>query len=175
MKFYYNGIERRKAHSKVLSYKGKYSVDISFPGFKCLVKRYSDSIPKKIKKRLRMKNCRYLFLTKSLFRFVFARMVSECYCKVTKGQLEYLRRVARRFLSKKVYIYKRLFTWLPLYSKPAQARMGKGKGNKFLRFVCPVYPGTVSFDFGAIRFFEILKLEKYLSNKKPFKLKMVIF
>jgi large subunit ribosomal protein L16 len=62
------------------------------------------------------------------------------------SEIEAARRVIRRNLKKKGELFVRAFAFLPLMKKPAEVRMGKGKGNRLRKNVYPIRPGQVIFE-----------------------------
>lgn len=99
----------------------------------------------------------YVFLSKRKFVknvYSYPCLISLDYAKLYKGQLESLRRFLKNRFSKKVFIYKRIFTFRDIYHKALQMRMGKGKGNKYYDSYYPVYPGCKIIEIrGKVRKF----------------------
>jgi len=72
------------------------------------------------------------------------------YGKVTVDQIEAARRAIRKITKKSGKIYIRIYPYLPLMKKPAEVRMGKGKGSKIRAWVCPVKPGKSLFEISGV-------------------------
>ena len=65
--------------------------------------------------------------------------------RVTDRQLESARRTLRKVIKKLGVVDARVVASLPVSKKPAETRMGKGKGSYSLS-VCLVREGTVLFE-----------------------------
>ena len=75
---------------------------------------------------------------------------SSDYAYITKESIEAFRKVVSPHFRKKIKsfskFYIRCYPYLPLIKKPAEVRMGGGKGNKLRTYVCPVRPGQILFE-----------------------------
>lgn len=71
------------------------------------------------------------------------------YSRVASNQLEAARRAMSRHLGKTGQIWIRVFPDRPVTQKPAQMKMGKGKGDP-QHFVCEVFPGRVIFEVDGV-------------------------
>jgi large subunit ribosomal protein L16 len=93
--------------------------------------------------------------------------------RVTARQIESARRVITRFIKRQGKLGIRIFPDIPVSAKPAEVRMGKGKGAVD-RYVCRVKPGRVIFELDGVTE-EIAKeaFEK-ASAKLPIKTKFII-
>lgn len=70
-------------------------------------------------------------------------------CYVKPSHIETCRRILRRCIKKKGQIWIRLFPDYPLSFKPAETRMGKGKG--FVKeWVCKVRKGKILFEIDGV-------------------------
>ncbi len=94
----------------------------------------------------------YFFLTR-LRALRFARRVivrSAEYGYLPKQTIEAFRKVLSPHFRKKTRgmskFYIRCYPYLPLMKKPAEVRMGGGKGSKLRALVCPVRPGQILFE-----------------------------
>jgi large subunit ribosomal protein L16 len=68
---------------------------------------------------------------------------------ITARQLEAGRVAASHFMGGEGRIWVRIFPWKPMSAKPAEVRMGTGKGD--VEYWCaPVRPGTVLFEIGGL-------------------------
>ena len=91
---------------------------------------------------------------------------------ITGRQLEATRISINRTLKRKGRLWIRTFPHLPVSSKPAEVRMGKGKGAVDY-FVAAVKPGTILFELdGVVSLFAKKALLKG-SKKLPLKTKFV--
>ena len=64
---------------------------------------------------------------------------------VTNRQIEAARIAATRYMKREGQLWIRIFPDKPITKKPAEVRMGKGKGNPE-GFVAPVTPGRILFE-----------------------------
>jgi len=69
--------------------------------------------------------------------------------RITARQIEAARRAMTRYIRRQGRIWIRIFPDVPVSSKPAEVRMGKGKGSP--EFWCArVRPGTVMFEMDGV-------------------------
>ncbi|MBM3192165.1 MAG: 50S ribosomal protein L16 [Chlamydiae bacterium] len=68
---------------------------------------------------------------------------------ITNNQIEACRVAITRFFSRKGKVWIRIFPDKPVSKKPAEVRMGKGKGAPD-HWVAPVTPGRVLFEIGNV-------------------------
>jgi len=69
-------------------------------------------------------------------------------------------------------IYIRVFPYKPVSSKPAETRMGKGKGEPD-RWVAPVKPGTVMYELGGVTEEKAVLAFNRVAHKLPIRVKLV--
>ena len=69
--------------------------------------------------------------------------------RVTARQLEAVRRAVTRHLKRVGRVWIRVFPDVPISRKPAEVRMGSGKGNPEY-WVCRVHPGRVMFEIDGV-------------------------
>jgi len=69
--------------------------------------------------------------------------------RVTARQIEAARRVITRYIKRQGRLWIRIFPDVPVSAKPAEVRMGKGKGNPEF-WVCRVKPGRVMFELEGV-------------------------
>jgi large subunit ribosomal protein L16 len=69
--------------------------------------------------------------------------------RVTARQLEAARRAVTRHLKRVGRVWIRVFPDVPISRKPAEVRMGSGKGNPEY-WVCRVHPGRVMFEIDGV-------------------------
>ena len=68
---------------------------------------------------------------------------------ITNRQIEAARIAMTRHVKRGGKVWIRIFPDMPYTKKPAETRMGKGKGNPEY-WVAPVKPGTVMFEMGGV-------------------------
>lgn len=68
---------------------------------------------------------------------------------ITNVQIEAARVALTRFIQRKGKIWIRIFPDKPMTKKPAEVRMGKGKGS-VEGWVCPVNPGKILFEIEGV-------------------------
>ena len=69
--------------------------------------------------------------------------------RLTARQLEAARRTLSRHIKRGGRVWIRVFPDKPVSRKPAEVRMGKGKGNPEY-FVCEIQPGKVIFEMDGV-------------------------
>ncbi len=69
--------------------------------------------------------------------------------RITSRQIEASRRAITRHLKRAGRLWIMIFPDVPVTGKPAEVRMGKGKGN-IDRWVCRVKPGTIMFEVDGV-------------------------
>lgn len=68
---------------------------------------------------------------------------------ITSRQIEAARRAITHYTQRGGRIWIRIFPDKPITKKPAETRMGSGKGDVF-EFVAPVRPGRILFEMGGV-------------------------
>ena len=91
---------------------------------------------------------------------------------ITGRQIEAGRIAANRATDGQAKIWIRVFPHKPISSKPAETRMGKGKGDVDF-WAAPVKPGTVLFELGGVTEEKAKIAFKRVAHKMPIKVKMV--
>ena len=88
--------------------------------------------------------------------------------RLTARQLEAARRAMSRHIKRGGRIWIRVFPDKPISQKPAEVRMGNGKGNPEY-FVCEIQPGKIIFEMDGVT--EPLAREAFAlaSAKLPFR------
>ena len=71
------------------------------------------------------------------------------YARVTSNQIESARKVMARYATKSGKVWVRIFPDMPFTQKPAEVKMGKGKGDP-QGFVAVVKPGRVMFEIDGV-------------------------
>lgn len=69
--------------------------------------------------------------------------------RITARQIEAARRAITRHIKRQGRLWIRIFPDIPVSAKPAEVRMGKGKGSVD-RWVCRVKPGRVMFELDGV-------------------------
>ena len=69
--------------------------------------------------------------------------------RITARQIEAARRAMTRHIKRVGRVWIRIFPDVPVSSKPAEVRMGKGKGSPEF-WVCRVKPGRVMFEMDGV-------------------------
>jgi len=92
--------------------------------------------------------------------------------KITSRQIEAVRRAIIRKTKRIAKIWIRVFPDIPVSRKPAEVRMGKGKGaNEF--WITKVKAGRVLFEIDSISLIEAKEALNYASSKLPLLTKFV--
>ena len=92
--------------------------------------------------------------------------------RVTARQIEASRRAITRFLKRAGRLWIRVFPDVPVTAKPAEVRMGKGKGSPEY-YACRVKPGRIIFEVDGVTE-EDAKIALYKASAKlPIKTKFV--
>ncbi len=88
------------------------------------------------------------------------------------NQIEAARRVMSRFVQKTGKIWIRIFPDKPITAKPAEVKMGKGKGDP-VGYVAPVKVGTVIFEVDGMSEETAREALRKASAKLPLKTKII--
>ncbi|MFT7676952.1 MAG: large subunit ribosomal protein L16 [Planctomycetota bacterium] len=91
---------------------------------------------------------------------------------ITGRQLEASRIAANRATAGTAKIWIRIFPHQPVSSKPAETRMGKGKGD-IDYWAAAVRPGTILFELGNVTEEKAKLAFKRVAHKMPVKVRMV--
>ena len=91
---------------------------------------------------------------------------------VTQRQIEAARRAIVRFIKRRGRIWIRIFPDKPVTAKPAETRMGKGKGAVD-HYVAVVRPGKVMFEMGNVDEATAREALRLAAFKMPIKTKFV--
>lgn len=92
--------------------------------------------------------------------------------RITGRQIEAARRAMARFVQRGGRVWVRLFPDVPVSKKPAEVRMGSGKGNPEY-YVCRVKPGKVMYEMGGVTEEVAKEAFRLAAMKLPVKCKMV--
>ncbi|MGQ9677993.1 MAG: 50S ribosomal protein L16 [bacterium] len=91
---------------------------------------------------------------------------------ITARQIDAARLCLTKFLKRTGKMWIRIFPDKPVSKKPAESRMGKGKGTPE-EWVCVVKPGRVLFELGGLPKSEALKALHLAASKMPCQTKLV--
>ncbi|MDR1476025.1 MAG: 50S ribosomal protein L16 [Holosporales bacterium] len=69
--------------------------------------------------------------------------------RITARQIEAARRAISRYIKRAGRVWIRIFPDLPISKKPAEVRMGSGKGSPEF-WACRVHPGKVMFELDGV-------------------------
>ena len=91
---------------------------------------------------------------------------------ITQRQIEAARRAIVRFIKRRGRVWIRIFPDKPVTTKPAETRMGKGKGAVD-HYVAVVRPGKVMFEMGNVDEETAREALRLAAFKMPIKTKFV--
>ena len=91
---------------------------------------------------------------------------------ITSRQIEAARIVLSRSIKKVGKVWIRIFPHKAITKKPAETRMGKGKGSPEY-WVAVIKPGRILFEIDGLDFDEAQEALRKCNNKLPIKTKMV--
>ena len=92
---------------------------------------------------------------------------------ITSRQIEAARIAVTRYMKREGKVWIRIFPDKPITSKPAEVRMGKGKGAPS-HWVAPVRPGRIMFECDGVPFEVAKEAMRLASQKLPVKTKFVV-
>ena len=92
--------------------------------------------------------------------------------RITARQIESARKAITRHLKRAGRLWIRIFPDVPISKKPAEVRLGKGKGaNEY--WACRIKPGRIMFEVDGVSIEEAKKAMALASAKLPIKSKFV--
>ncbi|MCB9361244.1 MAG: 50S ribosomal protein L16 [Flavobacteriales bacterium] len=94
-------------------------------------------------------------------------------CWLTARQIEAARIAVTRYMKREGQIWIRVFPDKPVTKKPAEVRMGKGKGNPEL-WVAPIRPGKIIFEAEGVPLEVAKEALRLAAQKLPVKTKFII-
>lgn len=94
------------------------------------------------------------------------------YGRVTSNQIEAARKVMARYATKSGKVWIRIFPDMPFTQKPAEVKMGKGKGDP-VGFVAEVRPGRIMFEIDGVDNKIAAEALRKAGTKLPVKVKVV--
>ena len=92
---------------------------------------------------------------------------------ITGRQLEAARQAVTRYMKREGQIWIRIFPDKPITKKPAEERMGKGKGAPE-GFVAPVTPGRIIIEAEGVSFDVAKEAMRLAAQKLPITTKFVV-
>ncbi len=92
---------------------------------------------------------------------------------ITSRQLEAARQAVTRHMKREGQLWIRIFPDKPITKKPAEVRMGKGKGAPE-GFVYPITPGRIIFEIEGVPFDVAKEAIRIGSQKFPVKTRFVV-
>jgi large subunit ribosomal protein L16 len=92
---------------------------------------------------------------------------------ITARQIEAARVAITRFIKRGGKVWIRLFPDKPITKKPAETRMGKGKGAPE-EWVAPVRPGRILFEIDGVSEEQAKEAFRLASHKLPVKTRFVV-
>ena len=92
---------------------------------------------------------------------------------ITSRQIESARVAITRYMKREGNVWIRIFPDKPITSKPAEVRMGKGKGAPS-HWVAPVKPGRIMFEIDGVPMNIAMEALRLGAQKMPVKMKFVV-
>jgi len=94
------------------------------------------------------------------------------YSRITSNQIEAARKVMSRYATKSGKVWIRIFPDHPFTQKPAEVKMGKGKGDP-VGFIAEVRPGRIMFEIDGVDATVATEALRKAGTKLPVKTKVV--
>ena len=94
-------------------------------------------------------------------------------CWITARQIEAARIAVTRYMKRQGQVWIRIFPDKPITKKPAEVRMGKGKGSPEY-WAATVKPGRVLFECEGVDFKTAKEALRLAAQKLPIKTKFVV-
>lgn len=92
--------------------------------------------------------------------------------KLNSKQIESARKVIARYMKRAGKIWIKVFPHIPVTKKPAEVRMGSGKGSVEY-YIAKIKPGRIIFEVDGIEEMQALSSLKKAAAKLPFKTKII--
>ena len=92
---------------------------------------------------------------------------------ITNRQIEAARIAMTRYMKREGKVWIRIFPDKPMTAKPAEVRMGKGKGAPS-HWVAPIRPGRILFECDGVPYETAKEAMRLASQKLPVKTKFVV-
>jgi large subunit ribosomal protein L16 len=94
-------------------------------------------------------------------------------CWITGRQLEAARQAVSRHMKREGQVWIRIFPDKPITKKPAEVRMGKGKGAPE-GFVAPITPGRILIEIDGVNFETAKEALRLAAQKLPVQTKFLV-
>tara|TARA_B100000989_G_scaffold48890_1_gene31980 strand:+ start:5624 stop:6043 length:420 start_codon:yes stop_codon:yes gene_type:complete len=94
-------------------------------------------------------------------------------CWITARQIEAARIAVTRYMKRQGQVWIRIFPDKPITKKPAEVRMGKGKGSPEY-WAAIVKPGRILFECDGVDFETAKEALRLAAQKLPIKTKLII-
>ena len=94
-------------------------------------------------------------------------------CWITARQIEAARKAVTRYMKRQGQVWIRIFPDKPITKKPAEVRMGKGKGSPEY-WAATVKPGRVLFECEGVDFETAKEALRLAAQKLPIKTKFIV-
>ena len=94
-------------------------------------------------------------------------------CWVTARQIEAARQAVTRYMKREGQIWIRIFPDKVVTKKPADVRMGKGKGDP-VGYVFPITPGRIIFEIEGVSYEIAKEALRLASQKLPVTTKFIV-
>ena len=91
---------------------------------------------------------------------------------ITARQIEAARIAVTRYMKREGKVWIRIFPDKPMTAKPAEVRMGKGKGA-LSHWVAPIRPGRIMFECEGVPFEVAKEAMRLAAQKLPVKTKFI--
>ena len=95
------------------------------------------------------------------------------YAWLTQRQIEAARQAVTRYMKREGQIWIRVFPDKPITKKPAEVRMGKGKGAPE-GFVAPITPGRILFEAEGVPLSIATEAMRLAAQKLPVRVKFIV-
>ena len=105
-----------------------------------------------------------------LFGTFGIKALEECW--ITARQIEAARIAVTRYMKRQGQVWIRIFPSKPITKKPAEVRMGKGKGAP--EYWATVTPGRIMFEIDGVDFDTAKKALRLASQKLPITTKFIV-
>jgi large subunit ribosomal protein L16 len=92
---------------------------------------------------------------------------------ITGRQIEAARQAISRYMKREGQLWIRIFPDKPITKKPAEVRMGKGKGAPE-GFVAPITPGRIMFEIEGVPYETAKEALRLGAQKMPVQTKLVV-
>ena len=92
---------------------------------------------------------------------------------ITSRQIEAARIAVTRYMKREGQVWIRIFPDKPVTKKPAEVRMGKGKGAPEY-WVAPVQPGRIIFEVGGVPLEVATEALRLAAQKLPVKTRFIV-